>query len=75
MHLYQPLGSLPKEKPPMNVVGDVGGRIAIIVVSTFWLWCYHRTVELEHIGECPLTLFASLPYVPRFPIDFHKHKF
>ena len=23
-----------KEKPPMNVVGDVGGRIAIIVVRT-----------------------------------------
>lgn len=27
-------GLLPKEKPPLNVVGDVGGRIAIIVVST-----------------------------------------
>lgn len=26
------LGLLPKEKPPMNVVGDVGGKIAIIVV-------------------------------------------
>ena len=26
-------GLLPKEKPPLNVVGDVGGRIAIIVVS------------------------------------------
>lgn len=24
--------NLPKEKPPINVVGDVGGRIAIIVV-------------------------------------------
>ncbi|KAK3728414.1 hypothetical protein QZH41_020433 [Actinostola sp. cb2023] len=24
-------GSIPKEKPPMNVVGDVGGKIAIIV--------------------------------------------
>lgn len=23
-----------KEKPPINVVGDVGGRIAIMVVST-----------------------------------------
>ena len=23
----------PKEKPPLSVVGDVGGRIAIIVVS------------------------------------------
>ena len=23
-----------KEKPPMNVVGDVGGKIAIIVVSS-----------------------------------------
>ena len=26
-------GLLPKEKPPMNVVGDVGGKIAIIIVS------------------------------------------
>lgn len=25
-----------KEKPPINVVGDVGGRIAIIVVCLFW---------------------------------------
>lgn len=24
---------IPKEKPPITVVGDVGGRIAIIVVS------------------------------------------
>lgn len=24
---------IPKEKPPISVVGDVGGRIAIIVVS------------------------------------------
>ena len=26
-------GFLPKAKPPINVVGDVGGKIAIIVVS------------------------------------------
>lgn len=26
-----------KEKPPINVVGDVGGRIAIMVVSTVFL--------------------------------------
>ena len=25
----------PKEKPPIDVVGDVGGRIAIIVVSVY----------------------------------------
>ena len=25
-------GFLPKAKPPINVVGDVGGKIAIIVV-------------------------------------------
>ena len=25
-----------KEKPPINVVGDVGGRIAIMVVSSDW---------------------------------------
>ena len=27
------LSVVPKEKPPLNVVGDVHGRIAIIVVS------------------------------------------
>lgn len=26
-----------KEKPPINVVGDVGGRIAIMVVSVWRL--------------------------------------
>lgn len=26
---------IPKEKPPITVVGDVGGRIAIIVVSAY----------------------------------------
>lgn len=26
--------NLPKEKPPINVVGDVGGRIAIMVVCS-----------------------------------------
>jgi len=26
-------GFLPKAKPPINVVGDVGGKIAIIIVS------------------------------------------
>ena len=46
-------GLLPKEKPPLNVVGDVGGRIAIIVVSsylcpwpkgrgTYCFWCRSR---------------------------------
>ena len=37
-HAWNPLfvvsfaGFLPKAKPPINVVGDVGGKIAIIVV-------------------------------------------
>jgi len=26
---------IPKEKPPLHVVGDVGGKIAIVVVSYF----------------------------------------
>lgn len=30
-----------KEKPPINVVGDVGGRIAIMVVSNL----------ITHLGE------------------------
>lgn len=29
----------PKEKPPINVVGDVNGRIAIMVVSVFIVLC------------------------------------
>lgn len=33
---------IPKEKPPITVVGDVGGRIAIIVVSKMlYLWINH----------------------------------
>lgn len=28
---------IPKEKPPITVVGDVGGRIAIIVVRAYRL--------------------------------------
>lgn len=31
--LFPFLVLIPKEKPPITVVGDVGGRIAIIVVS------------------------------------------
>lgn len=32
-----------KEKPPINVVGDVGGRIAIMVVSKYLYWiCIHK---------------------------------
>uniref|UniRef100_A0A8C8VTR8 Phosphoribosyl pyrophosphate synthase-associated protein 2 n=1 Tax=Peromyscus maniculatus bairdii TaxID=230844 RepID=A0A8C8VTR8_PERMB len=30
---------IPKEKPPITVVGDVGGRIAIIVVRSSLLFC------------------------------------
>lgn len=38
-----------KEKPPITVVGDVGGRIAIIVV---WVWG-------EQVGGLPHSIFAS----------------
>lgn len=31
-----------KEKPPITVVGDVGGRIAIIVVWSCVVLCVHR---------------------------------
>ena len=39
-----------KEKPPITVVGDVGGRIAIIVVraalfSTFFSYTGHVTLK------------------------------
>lgn len=30
---------IPKEKPPITVVGDVGGRIAIIVVRLAIITC------------------------------------
>ena len=31
-----------KEKPPINVVGDVGGRIAIMVVSKTWTLLHYK---------------------------------
>ncbi len=37
---------IPKEKPPITVVGDVGGRIAIIVVSSRWLEYLQDSVAL-----------------------------
>ncbi|KAG9469986.1 hypothetical protein GDO78_019173 [Eleutherodactylus coqui] len=40
----------PKEKPPITVVGDVGGRIAIIVVSaTGSLMLHVNSIELKRI--------------------------
>lgn len=41
--------NLPKEKPPINVVGDVGGRIAIMVVGVFILQYPPGKVELLSI--------------------------
>ncbi len=35
-NLSMPIRCNPKEKLPMDVVGDVSGRIAIIVVSEFF---------------------------------------
>ena len=32
------IGVTPKEKPPLNVVGDVDGRVAIIIVSCINLY-------------------------------------
>ena len=43
-------GLLPKEKPPLNVVGDVGGRIAIIVVGML------MSCQFE---SCNLTFYSS----------------
>lgn len=31
-----------KEKPPITVVGDVGGRIAIIVVRNVYFWTRYQ---------------------------------
>ena len=42
------LSVVPKEKPPLNVVGDVHGRIAIIVVST----CTCMSVRQQHVHAC-----------------------
>lgn len=42
-----------KEKPPITVVGDVGGRIAIIVVRSqvtdIHRYRVHRTVERDKL--------------------------
>lgn len=39
-----------KEKPPINVVGDVGGRIAIMVVGCHWFelseWKKYNSISL-----------------------------
>lgn len=38
-----------KEKPPINVVGDVGGRIAIMVVSGILFFIFEVRTKL---GKC-----------------------
>lgn len=37
MYFFSFEGFLPKAKPPINVVGDVGGKIAIIIVSANYI--------------------------------------
>lgn len=41
------IGVTPKEKPPLNVVGDVDGRVAIIIVSCISV---HSIIILSYIG-------------------------
>lgn len=45
-----------KEKPPINVVGDVGGRIAIMVVS------YLFFLLISRLYSCSLQLILCLIY-------------
>ena len=40
-------GVTPKEKPPLNVVGDVDGRVAIIIVSCISV---HLIIMMSYIG-------------------------
>ncbi len=40
-----------KEKPPINVVGDVGGRIAIVVVREDFP-ALQRMIDIEYL-PCP----------------------
>jgi len=43
---------IPKEKPPITVVGDVGGRIAIIVVRrVFGYKVWERKERRKMAGE------------------------
>lgn len=41
-----------KEKPPINVVGDVSGRIAIMVVSSFLLITISYIVNIIRMFNC-----------------------
>lgn len=46
---------IPKEKPPITVVGDVGGRIAIIVVRA-------SCVCVVYLGNC-ISVFSCINYI------------
>lgn len=45
-----------KEKPPINVVGDVGGRIAIMVVRYLKFWLYFLQYDNDENGNSRTSL-------------------
>ena len=52
----------PKEKPPINVVGDVGGRIAIMVVSEGGGGVDRRVGKIEMDGVPPYVYVRMYVY-------------
>lgn len=64
-NLSIPVRNLQKEKLPMDVVGDVSGRIAIIIVSYVFNFCWRLldSKQLQSIWPNP---------VPKGPDNFTK---
>lgn len=54
---------IPKEKPPITVVGDVGGRIAIIVVRACSVLCFEHMWKSQLTNENFLTLESNSMFV------------
>ena len=60
-HKANLLSVVPKEKPPLNVVGDVHGRIAIIVVSSDALLVSVGNTQLILLLTSDLFLLFVIP--------------
>lgn len=63
---------IPKEKPPITVVGDVGGRIAIIVVRTLitQFWLLANFLLLICIGRSNKLLLVAVQFGGRLCVKY-----
>lgn len=62
---------IPKEKPPITVVGDVGGRIAIIVVSEMLSLLINY---IKHVAEIKQLFLVSGGLLIAWGSIEHTHK-